>query len=123
MRVVSLLSTIRPQYRAWGRAGLFVRGDPQARKLRRLVVDLQSPAVGCTRHSGADAPELNAEQLLAVNRCAAALPVCKTQVAPQSRCEQQHSAVTFASEAPPHAYTCAGGPAQLGCTPIAGCWQ
>ena len=61
-----------PQFsQVWWRAGLFVRGDSHARKLRRLVVDLQSPVVGCVQRPGAHAPELNAEQLLAVNRCAA----------------------------------------------------
>lgn len=107
-----LLSPIRT--RVWGRTGLFVRGDPQARKLRRLVVDLQSPTVGCTLRSGADAPELNAEQLLAVNRCAAARPVlgpcARYKALAQSRCEQQHSAeaMTSTSEAPIDAYTNAG---------------
>ncbi|KAK9846251.1 hypothetical protein WJX81_000082 [Elliptochloris bilobata] len=48
--------------------GLFARGDAQARKLRRLVVDLQAPAtVGAQQH-GVDAPELNPEQLRAVDR-------------------------------------------------------
>jgi len=53
-------------------AGLFARGDAQARKLRRLVVDLQAPATPLA--APAPAPgDLNAEQQAAVDRRARSL--------------------------------------------------
>ena len=118
--------TLHHPHRVCGCAGLFVRGDPQARKLRRLVVDLQPPAVVCTGRPGMDAPELNPEQLLAVNRCAALRSHAQTRctLVELLRAAAVRKATRNALESPTHTHACRmGARAQTECGFTAGCWQ
>jgi len=70
--------------RARATAGLFARGDAQARKLRRLVVDLQAPATPLAAPAPAGGGDLNAEQQTAVDRRACPLVARSALVSPAS---------------------------------------
>ncbi len=70
--------------RARATAGLFARGDAQARKLRRLVVDLQAPATPLAAPAPAGGGDLNAEQQAAVDRRACPLVARSALVSPAS---------------------------------------